>query len=98
MNLKNKQHVIAVCAATARLRSRLRSEPRPLGSGCAIAGRALFSTAILLLLAGRALAAGATTEIKVDQVGYLTGAPKVALVASKNAASEFTVRRASDGK
>ena len=54
-------------------------------------------TAILLLLAGRALAAGATTEIKVDQVGYLTGAPKVALVASKSAASEFTVRRASDG-
>ncbi len=39
------------------------------------------STAILLLLAGWALAAGETAEIKVDQVGYLTGAPKVALVA-----------------
>jgi len=56
------------------------------------------SAAILLLLAGRVLAAGATAEIKVDQVGYLSGAPKVALVASKNAAREFTVRRASDGK
>jgi endoglucanase len=52
---------------------------------------------ILLLLAGRALAASATTEIKVDQVGYPPGAPKVALVASKTAASEFTVRRAGDG-
>ena len=55
------------------------------------------STAILLLLGGWALAAGETGEIKVDQVGYLTGAPKVALVASKSAASAFTVRRASDG-
>jgi endoglucanase len=55
------------------------------------------SAAILLLLAGRVLAAGATAEIKVDQVGYLSGAPKVALVASKNAAREFTVRRANDG-
>ena len=52
----------------------------------------------LLLLAGRVLAAGATAQIKVDQVGYLTGAPKVALVASKDAAGEFTVRRASDGR
>ena len=56
------------------------------------------SAAILLLLAGRVLAAGATARIKVDQVGYLTGAPKVALVASKDAAGEFTVRRASDGR
>ena len=58
------------------------------------------STAILLLLAGRVLAAGAAAEIKVDQVGYLTGAPKVALVAvaaSQNAPTEFTVKRAGDG-
>jgi endoglucanase len=57
------------------------------------------STAILLLLAGRVLAAGAATGIKVDQVGYLTGAPKVALVsvgASENAPTEFTVKRAGD--
>jgi len=52
---------------------------------------------LLLLVAARGLAADATTEIKVDQVGYLTGAPKVALVVSKNAPGEFTVRRASDG-
>ena len=50
--------------------------------------------ALLLLLAIPALAATPTTEIKVDQVGYLSGAPKVALVASKTAATEFTVRRA----
>src|SRR5260370_29778215 len=55
-----------------------------------------ISVAILLLLAGRVLVAGATAEIKVDQVGYLTGSPKVALVESKNAVGEFTVRRASD--
>jgi len=55
------------------------------------------SPAILLLLAIPALAATATIEIKIDQVGYLTGAPKVALVASKTAASEFTVRRAAGG-
>ena len=58
------------------------------------------STAILLLLAGRALAAGAATAIKVDQVGYLTGASKVALVAvaaAESAPTEFTVKRSGDG-
>ena len=57
----------------------------------------VFITAILLLLAGHALAAAATSEIKVDQVGYPTAASKVALVAAKNAPAEFTVRRAGDG-
>src|ERR1022692_2348670 len=57
----------------------------------------VFTTAILLLLAGHALAAAATAEIKVDQVGYPTAAPKVAFVAAKNAPAEFTVRRAGDG-
>ena len=94
MSPKNKLHLMAVCHATARLwgapRARLPSAPRLLGSAC-------FATTILLLLAGRALAASATTEIKVDQVGYPPGAPKVALLASKTAASEFTVRRAGDG-
>ncbi len=52
---------------------------------------------LLLLLAIPALAATPTTTIKIDQVGYLTGAPKVALVASKTAASEFTVHRATGG-
>ena len=54
-------------------------------------------TFLLLLLAGPALAAGAASAIKVDQVGYPTGVPKLALVASKSAGSEFTVRRVSDG-
>jgi endoglucanase len=48
-------------------------------------------------VAGHAFAAAATVEIKVDQVGYPTAAPKVAFVASKNAPAEFTVRRARDG-
>ena len=46
---------------------------------------------LLLLLAAPAFAAAPTTDIKVDQVGYPTSAPKVALVSSKTAAAEFTV-------
>jgi endoglucanase len=37
-----------------------------------------------------------TTAIKLDQVGYLPGAPKVALVASP--AKTFEIRRSSDGR
>lgn len=44
-----------------------------------------------------ALAAEPTIEIKVDQAGYQTGAPKVALVTAKSPASEFSVRRAGSG-
>ena len=68
------------------------------GQSSACLRRPLAGAFLLLLVAIPALAAGPTTDIKVDQVGYLTGAPKVALVASKAAASEFTVRRAADGK
>ncbi len=55
---------------------------------------------VLLLLAAPALAAAPpdtaapTTEIKVDQVGYLNSAPKVAMVSSKTAGTDFTVRSA----
>jgi endoglucanase len=38
-----------------------------------------------------------TTQIKVDQVGYLTRAPKVAFVVSPRPAEVFNVRRARDG-
>jgi endoglucanase len=51
----------------------------------------------LLLLAAPAFAAAPTTAIKVDQVGYLNGAPKVALVASNGDAAAFIVRDASNG-
>jgi len=71
--------------------------PRPAGGGYQPPRRFPTCPTLLLLLAGPLLAAGATAEIKVDQAGYLTGAPKVALVASKSAATEFTVRRAGDG-
>nr|AEF56863.1 putative glycosyl hydrolase [synthetic construct] len=37
------------------------------------------------------------SEIKVDQAGYPANAPKVALVAAKETATTFTVRRAEDG-
>lgn len=40
------------------------------------------------------VAAAPTTEIKVNQVGYLPDAPKLAMVVSSKAASDFTVRRA----
>jgi endoglucanase len=44
-----------------------------------------------------ASAQSATTDIKVDQVGYLPNAPKIALVsASSPVAQEFSVKRASD--
>jgi len=38
-----------------------------------------------------------TIAIKVDQVGYQPGAPKVALVAADRPASDFTLRRAPNG-
>ncbi|MBZ5622295.1 MAG: glycoside hydrolase family 9 protein [Acidobacteriia bacterium] len=53
---------------------------------------------IALLIAVPAFAANPITEIKVDQAGYLSGSPKVAFVASKAAATGFTVRAAKDGK
>jgi endoglucanase len=40
------------------------------------------------------LAATPTPAIRVDQVGYLSGAPKVAMVAAPAPATDFTVRRA----
>src|SRR4051794_35665705 len=51
----------------------------------------------LLLLAGSAFAAAPTIDIKVDQVGYLSGASKVALVSGKTSATEFAVRAAQNG-
>jgi endoglucanase len=57
---------------------------------------------LLSLLCVPALAAAqptaATTDIKVDQVGYLPSAPKVALVVSAKADGAFLVRRTADGK
>jgi len=44
-----------------------------------------------------ACAAGPTTDIRLDQVGYLPGMPKLAMVVAKATASDFSVRRASDG-
>ena len=43
-----------------------------------------------------AVAATPTTEIRVDQAGYPTTAPKLAMVVSKTQAGDFTVRRAAD--
>jgi endoglucanase len=53
-------------------------------------------TISFLLSALLALGAAPTTEIKIDQVGYLPAAPKMAMVASKAAATSFTVRRVAD--
>jgi endoglucanase len=52
----------------------------------------------LLLLAAPMFAANPTLEIKVDQVGYLNNAAKIALVVSKTPATEFTVNQSKDGK
>jgi endoglucanase len=50
----------------------------------------------IFALATGAFAASPTTDIKVDQVGYLPSAAKFALVASASPATEFSVRRSSD--
>ncbi|MGC9973428.1 MAG: glycoside hydrolase family 9 protein [Bryobacteraceae bacterium] len=52
---------------------------------------------VLLLTCCSAFAAASAKEIKVDQAGYLPGAPKVALVVSGDPATDFAVRRAADG-
>lgn len=39
-----------------------------------------------------------TTAIKVDQVGYLAGDAKVALITSPEPATKFSIRRSSDGE
>ncbi len=43
-----------------------------------------------------ALAATPVLEIKVDQAGYRTGTPKLAMVVAASPGADFTVRRASD--
>jgi endoglucanase len=56
-----------------------------------------FSILLLISLCAFAAAPSPTVEIKVDQVGYLSTAPKVAFVVAKNPATDFTVHRAADG-
>lgn len=51
---------------------------------------------VLLLTSWLAVTAQPTTAIKVDQVGYLPGTPKVAIVVSDHSVTDFTVRRARD--
>jgi endoglucanase len=53
---------------------------------------------LLPMLAAAAFAADPTLEIRVDQVGYLTNAAKVAMVSSKTLATQFTVKQSKDGK
>lgn len=52
---------------------------------------------LILLFSLLNAAPAPTTQIKVDQVGYLTRASKLALVVSVRPAGDFNVRRASDG-
>src|SRR3954462_8975150 len=49
-----------------------------------------------LLFAAAPVSDPASVAIKVDQVGYLVDARKIAFVASSSPASAFVVRRASD--
>ena len=50
--------------------------------------------AAIFLTSVCAFAAAPTTDIKVDQVGYLSHSPKLAMVVSHTLAKEFSVRRA----
>jgi endoglucanase len=52
---------------------------------------------VFLLFALPAVAADPVVAIKVDQAGYLPGAPKIAIVVSGKAATEFAVHRTNDG-
>jgi endoglucanase len=52
---------------------------------------------VLLLASLFVYVAPPTTAIKVDQVGYVTGAPKIAMVAASTPATDFIVRRSRDG-
>ena len=61
------------------------------------AARVFARAAVLLAVAWPVMAATPAAEIKVDQVGYLPSAPKIALVVSKSAPAGFTVRRSPDG-
>src|SRR5579872_5858101 len=51
----------------------------------------------LTFTAVSAAAEGPSTDIKVDQVGYLPALPKLAVVATKEPAAEFTVREVPNG-
>src|SRR4030095_10706355 len=55
----------------------------------------LTSSLLVIFLFTHALAQR-TTDIKVDQVGYLPDAPKLAFVVSNNSATEFSVKRVKD--
>jgi len=63
------------------------------GIRCRLAPSLLLA---LVLTSTCSFAANPTTQIKVDQVGYLPDAPKFAMVAGKAPAADFTVRRAAD--
>src|SRR6267142_7001088 len=54
------------------------------------------SLLLLLLTSFPTIAAGPTNQIKVDQVGYLSFALKIALVVATNPAADFAVRRKQD--
>ena len=62
------------------------------------AHRALYSVsmklAAIFFISLCAFAAAPTTDIKVDQAGYLPHSPKLAMVVSHTLAKEFSVRRA----
>jgi len=52
---------------------------------------------LLLLACSAAFAADASLSIKLDQVGYLPDAPKIAVVAAPQPATEFLVRASAGG-
>lgn len=56
-----------------------------------------FIVVALLTVLHLHAASAPTSEIKVDQVGYLPETPKLAMIAAAKPAAEFTVRNASNG-
>src|SRR5215813_9577327 len=68
----------------------LGAKPRPRGS----MNRVICSLSVVFALMAFSNAQTPTTAIKVDQVGYLSASPKLALVSTPG--TTFTLRRASD--
>src|SRR5512135_1931388 len=62
-----------------------------------IAMKQVILSCILFSTVAVALAASATTDIRLDQAGYLPGMPKLALVVAKVPAKDFSIRKTSDG-
>ncbi len=60
--------------------------------------RIVFTMLVMLFLGGEAVQAGGETVVRVNQVGYITDAPKQAIVMSSAATPDFAIIDVNSGK